>query len=292
MASASSTFAPAPAASRWRLPPRRPARRSSRPTAIARACRSWRRAPSGRAPTIETRLLNPPQRARRARRLARTGRPRAGRRALLGQRHLAAQSRRALAADARAARPARRRCSSGCSTLPPSWSGRAGGWSMPSARCCPAKGQGRLTASSSAVHRGLVRKRPLPAGVRTVAGRLLTPGHDRTDGFFVARLRPTMLGRGDRVESLMRSLPRLLLIGFAGLALAAPVAGQRADDQILPKSVELQHQAQGADRRRQARSRPRTCSKPRLPSIRATAGPSSTSPASPRSSICSARRSG
>ena len=41
----------------------------------------------------------------------------------------------------------------------------------------------------------------------------------------------------------MRSLPRLLLIGFAGAALAAPVAGQRADDQILPKSVALQHQA-------------------------------------------------
>lgn len=41
----------------------------------------------------------------------------------------------------------------------------------------------------------------------------------------------------------MRSLPCLLLTGFVGLALAAPVAGQRADDQIQPKSVELQHQA-------------------------------------------------
>jgi len=41
----------------------------------------------------------------------------------------------------------------------------------------------------------------------------------------------------------MRSLPGLLFIGFAGLALAAPVASQRPDDQILPKSVELQHQA-------------------------------------------------
>jgi Tfp pilus assembly protein PilF len=40
----------------------------------------------------------------------------------------------------------------------------------------------------------------------------------------------------------MRSLPRLLLTGFAGIALAAPVAGQRPDDQIQPKSVELQHQ--------------------------------------------------
>src|SRR4051812_28331479 len=41
----------------------------------------------------------------------------------------------------------------------------------------------------------------------------------------------------------MRSLPRLLLIGFAGIALAAPVSGQRPDDQILPKSVELQQQS-------------------------------------------------
>ena len=40
----------------------------------------------------------------------------------------------------------------------------------------------------------------------------------------------------------MRSLPRLLLTGFAGLALAAPAVGQRPDDQIQPKSVELQHQ--------------------------------------------------
>lgn len=41
----------------------------------------------------------------------------------------------------------------------------------------------------------------------------------------------------------MRFLPRLLLIGFAGTMLAAPVAGQRTDDQILPKSIELQRQA-------------------------------------------------
>jgi len=41
----------------------------------------------------------------------------------------------------------------------------------------------------------------------------------------------------------MRSLPRLLLIGLAATALAAPVSGQRSDDQIAPKSVELQHQA-------------------------------------------------
>jgi Flp pilus assembly protein TadD len=41
----------------------------------------------------------------------------------------------------------------------------------------------------------------------------------------------------------MRSLPRLLLIGFAGVTLAAPVMGQRPDDQIAPKSIELEHQA-------------------------------------------------
>ena len=41
----------------------------------------------------------------------------------------------------------------------------------------------------------------------------------------------------------MPSLPRLLVTGFVGLALAAPVMSQRADDQIQPKSVELQRQA-------------------------------------------------
>ncbi len=42
----------------------------------------------------------------------------------------------------------------------------------------------------------------------------------------------------------MQSFPRLVLAGFAALALAAPVAGQRSDDQIQPKSVELMHQGQ------------------------------------------------
>jgi Tfp pilus assembly protein PilF len=41
----------------------------------------------------------------------------------------------------------------------------------------------------------------------------------------------------------MRSLPGLLLIGIAGMALAAPTAGQRSDDQIAPKSLELQQRA-------------------------------------------------
>jgi predicted Zn-dependent protease len=46
------------------------------------------------------------------------------------------------------------------------------------------------------------------------------------------------------MEKLMQSFPRLLLAGFAAIALAAPVAGQRSDDQIQPKSVELMHQGQ------------------------------------------------
>ena len=36
----------------------------------------------------------------------------------------------------------------------------------------------------------------------------------------------------------------MLLAGFAAVALAAPVAGQRPDDQIPPKSIELLHQGQ------------------------------------------------
>jgi Tfp pilus assembly protein PilF len=41
----------------------------------------------------------------------------------------------------------------------------------------------------------------------------------------------------------MQSFARFVVIGFAGLALASPVASQRADDQIAPRSIELQHQA-------------------------------------------------
>jgi tetratricopeptide (TPR) repeat protein len=46
------------------------------------------------------------------------------------------------------------------------------------------------------------------------------------------------------MEKLMQSFPRLLLAGFAAIALGAPAAGQRSDDQIQPKSVELMHQGQ------------------------------------------------
>ncbi len=42
----------------------------------------------------------------------------------------------------------------------------------------------------------------------------------------------------------MQFFPRLLLAGLAAAALAVPAAGQRADDQIQPKSVQLMHQGQ------------------------------------------------
>jgi tetratricopeptide (TPR) repeat protein len=45
---------------------------------------------------------------------------------------------------------------------------------------------------------------------------------------------------------MMKFFPRLLLAGFAAAALAAPVASQRSDDQIQPKSVQLMHQGQAA----------------------------------------------
>jgi tetratricopeptide (TPR) repeat protein len=46
------------------------------------------------------------------------------------------------------------------------------------------------------------------------------------------------------MEKLMQSLLRFVLAATAAFALAAPVAGQRADDQIQPKSVELMHRGQ------------------------------------------------
>jgi tetratricopeptide (TPR) repeat protein len=42
----------------------------------------------------------------------------------------------------------------------------------------------------------------------------------------------------------MGVLPRVLIAGFASVALASPVLGQRADDQINPKSVQLQRQGE------------------------------------------------
>jgi Tfp pilus assembly protein PilF len=40
----------------------------------------------------------------------------------------------------------------------------------------------------------------------------------------------------------MRSLGQILLIGFAGVTLAAPATSQGADNQLIPRSVELQRQ--------------------------------------------------
>src|SRR5689334_21775250 len=41
----------------------------------------------------------------------------------------------------------------------------------------------------------------------------------------------------------MNTAARFLFVALAGLALSAPVAGQRPDDQIAPKSLDLQRQA-------------------------------------------------
>jgi Tfp pilus assembly protein PilF len=43
---------------------------------------------------------------------------------------------------------------------------------------------------------------------------------------------------------MMRLIHRIGLVGLAGAMLAAPVAGQKSDDQIDPKSVALLHQGQ------------------------------------------------
>jgi tetratricopeptide (TPR) repeat protein len=45
------------------------------------------------------------------------------------------------------------------------------------------------------------------------------------------------------MEKKMRFLPHLLAAGLVGLALASPSISQRADDQIQPRSLELQRQA-------------------------------------------------
>jgi Tfp pilus assembly protein PilF len=43
---------------------------------------------------------------------------------------------------------------------------------------------------------------------------------------------------------MMRLLPRIMLVGIAGAMLAAPVASQKPDDQILPRSMELLRQGE------------------------------------------------
>jgi len=46
------------------------------------------------------------------------------------------------------------------------------------------------------------------------------------------------------LELRMRFKPRFLLLGAMAFTLGAPVAGQKSDDQILPRSVELQKQGE------------------------------------------------
>ncbi len=46
-----------------------------------------------------------------------------------------------------------------------------------------------------------------------------------------------------KMETRMRNSVRFLVLGAAATLLASPVVGQRADNQILPRSVELQQQA-------------------------------------------------
>jgi len=99
-----------------------------------------------------------------------------------------------------------------------------------------------------------------------------------------------VLGGGFEVEKLMRLLPHLVLAGFAGVAIASPVMSQRADDQIQPKSVELQREAKAlasAGKLEQAEDVLETSSR----SIHATALPSSIWHALRKSSTFTARRS-
>ena len=122
---ACSTSAPAPAANRSRLPPRRLRRGSLQPTPTARGFRSCCRERNRAGARIETRLLNPPNELTNSP-TGGQGRPRSCRCALLGKRHLAAQSGGPLAPHARAAGPpdrsptaaARYRCRAGAPRRP------------------------------------------------------------------------------------------------------------------------------------------------------------------------------
>ena len=96
----------------------------------------------------------------------RQGRRRAGRRALLGKRHLAAQSRRALAADARAARPAGRPSQQRLLDIAAELVRPGGRLVYAVCSLLSREGAGQIERFLSAIHRGLVRKRPLPPGVR------------------------------------------------------------------------------------------------------------------------------
>ena len=143
---------------------------------------------------VETAPARSGPRGRGARRPRRAGRSRPGRRALLGHRHLAAQSGDALAAHARPARPADR--APGASAR----SRREPAQARAAARLC-----GLLAARRGGQGPGGGADRPFIAGsgaarlcrrgVPPGAGLLLSPARDGTDGFFVARWRRAMLSR-------------------------------------------------------------------------------------------------
>ena len=171
-------------------------------------------------------------------------------------------------------------------------SGPAGGWSMRSARCSPRRA-GTRPRRWPPVHRWFRSRCLSTAGRAAGPGRLLSPARDGTDGFFVARWRRAMLDAArDRKMELFdapyadRPLGRHRR-GDHGQRRPRP-APRRPDRSALDR-------AGRAGRRRRAppaaTTRRSTCSKPRSPSIRATAPPISRSAASPRRSACPARRS-
>ena len=57
---------------------------------------------------------------------------------------------------------------------------------------------------------------------------------------------------------------RFLVLGTAGTLLASPVIGQRPDNQILPKSAELQKQGEGLIATGKFNETFKFCHKPRL----------------------------
>lgn len=53
-----------------------------------------------------------------------------------------------------------------------------------------------------------------------------------------------MLGTAEPMEKIMRVSVRFLTVAIAATLVASPVTGQRPDNQIAPRSIELQQQAQ------------------------------------------------
>ena len=184
-----SIFAPAPAARRLPWPPRRHdatilatdsnRARLSKLGAARRARRSDDRNPAAQSAAG----------TRGACRLARIRRPRPGRRALLGKRHVAAQSRRALAPDAGAARPRSSRSSSGLLDIAAELVRPGGRLVYAVCSLLSREGAGQIDRFLERHSSWISEESPIAGGRADGAGRLLTPGHDRTDGFFVARLR-------------------------------------------------------------------------------------------------------